>query len=339
RVDKRYLLEGSLYAQVPDHGCNHSLRLVSAGYRKQSASKPSQNPPPNAPSTSVSVPATLPTFLPPNLWNLPYITHAKNLDKAVGINAARVSELFAQAPTSTTLQDTPRPPPRLPAPPMQLYDGQPSSLRSFCSQLINQFQGLEGRISEAEKVRYACQLLGSGALAKIRSSFRCLEDPLDPAVPTSDLTYKGRMDSDLNNKISNILAEIGKDTIFVDALGFEFFTGANDALRLKMLQSAVTCIFSRPVGTGKNILFQNLPKRPSNRIWASFCKKILAILEEHHSTLFDTLRKNSPLFAEFHDLWPACSGQITASILKLEGAVASQKKVQQILGVVSSGAV
>ncbi|KAI1006282.1 hypothetical protein K3495_g1939 [Podosphaera aphanis] len=64
---------------------------------------------------------------------------------------------------------------------MQLYDGQPSSLRSFCSQLINQFQGLEGQISEAEKVRYAYQLLGPGALAKMRSSFRCLEDPLAPA--------------------------------------------------------------------------------------------------------------------------------------------------------------
>lgn len=144
---------------------------------------------PAPPSTSARVstpaPAPAPTFLPPNLWSLAYITHANHLEIAMGIDQARVAELFAGPPTTENRQPQPQTQPqqhfRLPTPPIQPYDGQPSGLRSFCSQLLNQMQGYEGQVTESEKVRFAYQLLGPGALAKMRSSFRCLEDPTVPA--------------------------------------------------------------------------------------------------------------------------------------------------------------
>ncbi|KAI0990753.1 hypothetical protein K3495_g17434, partial [Podosphaera aphanis] len=114
-------------------------------------------PPP--PSTSTQAPTPTPTFLPPELWSLSYITYGNHLEIAMGIDQARVAELFARTPTTQNHQSYPPTQPqqsfRLPTPPIQPYDGQPSGLRAFCSQLINQIQGYEGQITESEKVRFA----------------------------------------------------------------------------------------------------------------------------------------------------------------------------------------
>ncbi|KHJ30026.1 hypothetical protein EV44_g3344 [Erysiphe necator] len=67
---------------------------------------------------------------------------------------------------------------RVSAPPMLPYDGKASNLRTFCSQLLNLFQDQDVSFpTEISKVRYAYQCLGPGALLKIRTHFRCLEDP------------------------------------------------------------------------------------------------------------------------------------------------------------------
>lgn len=71
---------------------------------------------------------------------------------------------------------------RLSAPQINPYDGEPATLRAFISQLTNAIQGQDEQLpTEIDKVRYANQCLGPGALLKMRSSFRCLEDPSVPA--------------------------------------------------------------------------------------------------------------------------------------------------------------
>lgn len=69
-----------------------------------------------------------------------------------------------------------------PAPPrMTPFDCTSANLRLFCSQLINQTQDSEAHFpTEIFKVRVAYQCLGTGALAKMRSSFYCLKDPTAP---------------------------------------------------------------------------------------------------------------------------------------------------------------
>lgn len=119
-------------------------------------------------------------LLPPDLWNLPYITFTPEiLYAATQINGKRVSELFA-----SSNQTQPQTSHRVPVPAITPYDGRPSTLRSFCSQLVNQIQS-EQFNSEMAKVRFAYQCLGPGALAKMRSSFRCLEDPTIPQEITT----------------------------------------------------------------------------------------------------------------------------------------------------------
>ena len=137
------------------------------------------SPPPNQiPSTSGSI-----ILLPPHLWSLPYITFTPEiLQLATQIDGNRVSELFAaSAPVANPSVNLapPQPRSRIPVPIITLYDGKPSSLRPFCSQLVNQIQS-EQFDSEIAKVRFAYNCLGPGALSKMRSSFRCLEDPSIP---------------------------------------------------------------------------------------------------------------------------------------------------------------
>lgn len=134
---------------------------------------------------------TNPTLLPSHLWNLPYITHSPEiLEAATKQDGERVSQLFASsiAPTTTTtpipIISSPQTRIHLPIQPITPYDGTPRNLRSFCSQLVNQIPP-DNSISETEKVRFAYQCLGTGALAKMRSSFRCLENPSLPAEITT----------------------------------------------------------------------------------------------------------------------------------------------------------
>ncbi|KHJ30184.1 hypothetical protein EV44_g3852 [Erysiphe necator] len=126
-------------------------------------------------------------LLPPELLSKNYLIYGPGvLSEATLTHPARVAEIFAAiqnspAPvsafnnpiTSTSSNLLPRPaPPRITP-----YDGTPNNLREFCSQLINQIQDSQGHFpTEISKVRFAYQCLGSGALIKMRSSFRCLED-------------------------------------------------------------------------------------------------------------------------------------------------------------------
>ena len=132
----------------------------------------------------------IPTLLPPHLWNLPYITISPEILEAASIiDPGRVSQLFevsASAPSNPLATATTSRQPRLhfPIQPITPFDGTPANLRPFCSQLVNQIQG-ESSLTEAEKVRFAYQCLGTGALAKMRSSFRCLEDSSIPQEITT----------------------------------------------------------------------------------------------------------------------------------------------------------
>lgn len=119
------------------------------------------------------------TLIPSHLWSLPYITHSPEiLEAATRMDGERMGWLFASSTSSHTPTTSISPQPRLhlPIQPITPYDGKPENLRSFCSQLVNQIQ-TESLVSESEKVRFAYQCLGPGALAKIRSLFRYLEDP------------------------------------------------------------------------------------------------------------------------------------------------------------------
>lgn len=126
------------------------------------------------------------TLLPPDLWSRDYLILGPGvLSAATRANPTRVAELFASTQNKLVPNpnvDIPNPSsilsPRPTAPRITPYDGSSENLRSFCSQLINQIQDSESHFSsEISKVRFAYQCLGPGAVAKMRSSFRCLEDP------------------------------------------------------------------------------------------------------------------------------------------------------------------
>lgn len=135
------------------------------------------------------------TILPENLWSRTYLTLGPGvLSIATRRNPTRVAEIFADpenspplnrnldAPVLNTFNSAPRPaPPRITP-----YDGTPENLRAFCSQLINQIQESSYHFSdEMSKVRFAYQCLGPGAVTKMRSCFRCLEDPtVAPEITT-----------------------------------------------------------------------------------------------------------------------------------------------------------
>ena len=131
------------------------------------------------------------TLLPPGLWSIAYLDRPGILEAASRQDPQRVGEIFnlesnkSSASSSAGNSDTHtkqfsssfRPS----APQMSLYDGSASGLRAFCSQLVNQLQDQsECFPNELSKVRFAYQCLGQDALMKMRSSFRCLEDPTVP---------------------------------------------------------------------------------------------------------------------------------------------------------------
>lgn len=147
------------------------------------------NPPiDQSPSMSANI-----TLIPSHLWSLPYITYSPEiLEAASQMDEERVGQLFAASvpsplPVTSTPISSPQHKFHLPIQPITPYDGTPENLRSFRSQLVNQIQA-ESFVSEIEKVRFAYQCLGPGALAKMRSSFRCLEDT---SIPPEITTLEG----------------------------------------------------------------------------------------------------------------------------------------------------
>lgn len=136
-----------------------------------------------------------PTLIPSNLWSVAYLSVPGILEAASQANPTRVGEVFnavSPKPVTESINPLPAPTTSYTSPPLRIsppsvtpYDGNSSSLRAFCSQLVNQIQSSEGQfLCEMDKVRFAYQCLGPGALAKMRSSFRCLEDPTVPAEIT-----------------------------------------------------------------------------------------------------------------------------------------------------------
>ncbi|KAI1004905.1 hypothetical protein K3495_g3311 [Podosphaera aphanis] len=88
------------------------------------------NPPP---------PLRVPQMISLHLWSLAYITHSPEMLEAASIiDEERVSELFASS-RSTSTPGTPvlSSISQLRAPPMAPYDGKPSNLRAFYSQLVD----------------------------------------------------------------------------------------------------------------------------------------------------------------------------------------------------------
>lgn len=124
-------------------------------------------------------------LIPSDLWNVQYLLLVPGALQAASVmNPARVAEVFAQSanPQAPITSSLPPAPIRLTAPPIAAYDGESRSLRTFCSQLVNQIQDNERMFpTEISKVRFAYQCLGPGALVKMRSYFRCLEDATIPA--------------------------------------------------------------------------------------------------------------------------------------------------------------
>ncbi|KAI0997825.1 hypothetical protein K3495_g10364 [Podosphaera aphanis] len=123
---------------------------------------------------------------PPEYWNVPYLLHGPGIFEAASrTNPVRLSEVMATVslPQSSTFSSQLTQPMfsafKVSAPPITPYDGTQEKLRPFISQLLNQSQG-QLFPDELAKVRFAYQCLGPGALAKMRSSFRYLEDPSKP---------------------------------------------------------------------------------------------------------------------------------------------------------------
>lgn len=120
-------------------------------------------------------------LIPSVAWNTAYLSVPGVLPLATRINPQRVLEVFTSIPSPVAqhmMPPQPPPPARILGPAITPYDGRPESLRAFCSQLLNQLQEQDHAFpTESSKVRFAFQCLGPGALAKMRSSFRCLEDP------------------------------------------------------------------------------------------------------------------------------------------------------------------
>lgn len=91
-------------------------------------------------------------------------------------NEEKVAKLFANQPPSTPASDiTPLAPNTstifpVSAPTITPFDGQPSNLRAFYSQLVNQINGSEYQfLIEIAKFQFAYTCLGPGALIEMRS--------------------------------------------------------------------------------------------------------------------------------------------------------------------------
>lgn len=130
-------------------------------------------------------------LIPSDLWSLPYLQLPGILPAATRVNPVRVGEVCSAAHNISLPSPNQEPQVSIPrirtsAPPIQPYDGKSSTLRAFSSQLVNEIQSDEAQFpTEMSKVRFAYRCLGPGALAKMRSSFRCLEDPSIPAEITT----------------------------------------------------------------------------------------------------------------------------------------------------------
>ena len=135
-----------------------------------------------------------PTLIPSNLWSIAYLSIPNILEAASQVNPERVGELFQAASPPPPVQTQtlfPAPSPshtpssfalRAGAPRITPYDGSAKNLRIFCATLRNQFLGQDTLFpDDVSKVRFAYQCLGPGALSKMRSCFRCLEDPSVPS--------------------------------------------------------------------------------------------------------------------------------------------------------------
>lgn len=125
-------------------------------------------------------------LIPSDLWSPTYLRLPGILAAATRVNPVRVGEVCAAS--NEISQDTPSRTPvttlpamRISAPSITAYDGEPYTLRAFCSQLVNQINSNHNQFpTEIAKVQFAYQCLGPGALTKMRSLFRCLEDPTIP---------------------------------------------------------------------------------------------------------------------------------------------------------------
>ncbi|RKF58019.1 hypothetical protein OnM2_070063 [Erysiphe neolycopersici] len=158
-------------------------------------------------------------------------------------------------------------------------------------------------------------------------------DKQNPTVPAKSKSEEGENIEpySINTDISIYLSLLERDHKLVPALGYGFFVDATADEKAALVKSALKCIFSKPIGTGKNPVLRGLSNKPSNRVWANFCKSITEALRENKPQLYKTLENNSPLYLEYHSLWPDCSDAITASILNLKDAIKVQSEVRNIL--------
>lgn len=199
------------------------------------------------PQSDVMEPEPL-ELIPPASWTIAYLSVPGVLALATRENSQRVIEVFTTLPSPSappTTQTLPSPPPiHFSAPTITPYNGRPETLRAFISQLINQLRDHDHAFpTEYSKVRFAYQCLGPGALSKMRSSFRCLEDPsIAPEIKTlsefiavlrrycqdpglrdkatravesmtqGNLTFHEFITSFEDNMADSMYAELGKDT-------------------------------------------------------------------------------------------------------------------------------
>ncbi|KHJ31988.1 hypothetical protein EV44_g3784 [Erysiphe necator] len=129
-------------------------------------------------------------LIPSDRWSLPYLKLPGILIAASRINPVRVGEVCAASQTDVShippITNTITPTAGLPifrisAPTITPCDGQASTLPAFCFQLLNQIKSCQNQfLTESSKVQFAYQFLGPEALLKMRSLFRCLEDPTVP---------------------------------------------------------------------------------------------------------------------------------------------------------------
>ncbi|POS82579.1 hypothetical protein EPUL_005625 [Erysiphe pulchra] len=114
-------------------------------------------------------------LIPSDLWSLLYLRLPGILMAATQVNPVRVGEVYAASETFSSktlpllLTSSPAaslPVLRISALTITQYDGQASTLRAFCTQLVNQIDSSPNQFPTE--------------VAKMRSLFRCLEDPSIP---------------------------------------------------------------------------------------------------------------------------------------------------------------
>ena len=155
-------------------------------------------------------------MLPPKLWSIAYFNAPGVLTLAVKTDLLHVAEIYAAASSSSPISTVVTSPPAQTASSTHCpsahsitpFNGESANLRSFCSQLQNQFiDQAECFPDEGSKVRYAYCCLGPAALSKMRTSFRCYEDPTIPSEINSidqfyDALRQRRQDPGLTERAS-----------------------------------------------------------------------------------------------------------------------------------------